>query len=295
MTAYRERFYTSSDGLQLYYRDYENASPRLPVLCIPGLTRNSRDFGFIAAHLAKTRRVLTADLRGRGRSAHADWRTYAVPLEAADMTGLLEDACAPRVVVLGTSRGGIIGMMMATFPGVVAGLILNDIGADLAPEGLQRILDTVGTHTPQPNWTAAAESVRARNAFMFPDLDEPHWLTLARGLYREEREQLVPDYDLKLRDAMWSGRVPGRGRMDLWPLFEAVLGAPMLVLRGEHSDLLSAETLQRMQDAKPDLQTVTVRDRGHVPFLDEPEAVDAIERFLGQMPLRQFLRLDARV
>lgn len=283
MPEYQERFYTSAEGLKLYYRDYSGPSEPTPVLCIPGLTRNSRDFEAVASHVARTRRVLAADLRGRGKSAYdPQWKNYAVQLEAADMTRLMDDAGVNRVVVLGTSRGAIVGMLMGTFPGVVSALILNDLGAELGPLGLDRILESVGNEPTQPNWDAAAAALELKYGAMFPGLPQERWLAFARALYREEGGILKPDYDPKIGDAM---RMSSRNRQagtpsSLWPLFDNVLGCPTLVIRGENSDLLSAETVDKMKAMKPDLHSAVVRNRGHVPFLDEPEALAAIDDFL---------------
>ncbi len=286
MQEYQERFYSSSEGLKLYYRDYSGPWEPTPVLCIPGLTRNSRDFEAVASHLARTRRVLTADLRGRGRSAYdPQWKNYSVQLEAADMTRLMDDAGVPRVVVLGSSRGAIIGMLMGTFPGVVSALIHNDLGAELSPTGLDRILESVGNEPSQPSWDAAAAALEVKYGAMFPGVPQERWLIFAHALYREEGGVLKPDYDPKIGDAM---RMSTRNRQagtpsGLWPLFDNVLGCPTLVIRGENSDLLSAETVEKMKEMKLDLHVAVVPNRGHVPFLDEPEALTAIDDFLGTL------------
>ena len=286
MTDYQERYYASAEGLRLYYRDYPGPSETAPVLCIPGLTRNARDFDSVASHLAATRRVLVADLRGRGKSAYdPEWRNYAVQLEAADMSRLMDDAGIPRAVVLGTSRGAIVGMLMGTFPGVVAALILNDLGAELSGPGLDCILEAVGTEPAESDWASAAARLKTRHGVNFPDLGDDDWLRFARALYREDGGKIVPDYDPKVGDAM---RLSSRRRIagaasNLWPLYDQVMGCPMLLIRGENSDLLSVETVQRMKDSKPDLVTVTVKNRGHVPFLDEAEALTAIDAFLAKI------------
>jgi pimeloyl-ACP methyl ester carboxylesterase len=285
VSVYRERFYPSADGLQLYYRDYDGDARKTPVLCLPGLTRNSRDFETIAAHIAGTRRVLAADLRGRGRSAYdPDWRHYAVAIETADTARLLEDAGVERVIVLGTSRGGLVGMALASLPGVVAAMILNDIGAELDAAGLDRIYDATGREESYDSWEAAAASLKQSYGAAFPDVSDAQWLGSARARFRALEDRIVPDYDLKLGDATRTGGTTRRGSASLWPLYDQLLSRPLLLLRGENSDLLSDETVRKMQERKADLVTVTVPGRGHPPFLDEPEAVAAIDGFLADLP-----------
>jgi len=291
MISFEERYYLSQDGLRLCYRDYEGPkdrdSDRTPVLCVPGLTRNSRDFDFIAGHIAATRRVLVADLRGRGRSAYdPDARNYAVPVETADMLRLLDTLGIARVVVLGTSRGGVIAMTMAAgSPGRLVGAILNDMGAKLEAKGLERIYSALGSLPSFAGWEEAAEALKRANVALFPNVNDARWLEFAHALHREEAGRIVRDYDPKFPAAILEARGTNprdakTGAADLWRWFGALAAIPALVLRGENSELLSAETVAAMSKAKPDLTAVTVKDRGHVPFLDEPEAVAAIDAFL---------------
>ena len=293
MTDYAERWFSATDGLQLYYRDYEgppDGLARTPMLCIPGLTRNARDFDSIAAHVAGSRRVLVTDLRGRGQSDYdPNPANYAVPIETADMLQLMAFAGIPRVVVLGTSRGGVIAMVMATVhPDAVAGAILNDMGAQLEPNGLERIYAIMRAPPSYANWEEAADTLKRAHAALFPNVPEARWREFARALYRERDGRVVGDYDPKFPQAILDGRGTNprdeRGAADLWKWFEALKPRPTLVLRGANSDLLTHETLEKMRAAKPDMITVTVPDRAHVPFLDEPEAVEAIDRFLAAVP-----------
>ena len=257
------------------------------MLCIPGLTRNARDFDFIAGHIAATRRVLVADLRGRGRSAYdPDPRNYSVPVETGDMFALLDAMAIPRVVVLGTSRGGVIAMTMAAAaPGRLAGAILNDMGAELEAKGLERIYAVLGSPASFAGWDEAAEALKRANRSLFPNVSDARWLEFAHALHREEGARIVRDYDPNFPAAILEARGTNprdakTGAADLWRWFGALAAIPVLVLRGENSELLSAETVAAMAKAKPDLMAVTVKDRGHVPFLDEPEAVAAIDAFL---------------
>lgn len=290
MRTFEERFTLSADGLRLFYRDYlappGAGTARTPVLCIPGLTRNSRDFDFIADHISATRRVLVTDLRGRGRSGNdPDPKNYSVPVETGDMFQLLQAVGISRVVVLGTSRGGVIAMTMAAAaPDTLAGAILNDMGAQLEAAGLERIYSVLRSPSSYARWEEAASELSRANVALFPNVSDARWLTFAHALYREENGRVVGDYDPKFPAAILdaSGTNPRNqaGAADLWKWFAALGDIPALVLRGENSQLLSAETVGAMKAAKPDLAAVTVKDRGHVPFLDEPESVAAIDAFL---------------
>jgi pimeloyl-ACP methyl ester carboxylesterase len=293
MALYSEHFYASSDGLSLYYRDYAGSTGSTPVLCIPGLTRNCRDFDFIAAHIARSRRVVCVDLRGRGRSASdPNWRNYTVSVERNDIARLLAVAAIPRAVVLGTSRGAIVAMALAAAQrDSLAGVILNDLGAELDAVGLERIMALVGQNADFASWEAAADSLKIAYQDRFIGVDAGGWERFARAIYREKNGRIVPDYDLNLGSAMRCGASDGRpaqaGSVNLWPMFAALSDVPTLLLRGENSDLLSARTAWKMKGVKPDLVITTVNGRGHVPFLDEPEAIVAIDAFLGRIDLER--------
>jgi len=291
MAVFSDHFYESADGLSLFYRDYPGSTESTPVLCIPGLTRNCRDFDFIAAHIARSRRVLCADLRGRGRSASdPNWRNYTVPVERNDIARLLAIAKIPRAIVLGTSRGAIVAMALAAMQrDTVAGVILNDLGAELDAVGLERIMALVGRHAEFATWEEAADSLKATHQDRFIGVEADRWEQFARAIYREKNGRIVPDYDLNLGLAMREGASAGRpaqaGAVNLWPLFAALSDVPALLLRGENSDLLSPQTASKMKAVKPDLVTATIKGRGHVPFLDEPEAIAAIDAFLDRIDL----------
>ena len=283
--AWQDRYYTSADGLRLYYRDYVSPdSSRLPVLCLPGLTRNSRDFETVAPRIAQGRRVLCADLRGRGRSQHdPKWQNYHPGTYLADLAQLLSEAGADRVVLLGTSLGGILSMLIsATQPAVVAGVVLNDVGPEVAPEGLQRIAAYVGRHTPVTSWTEAAEQVRSTYGLALPGLGDEEWLAFARRSYTEVGGVPRLDMDPMIGEAVRAA--PAAAAPDLWPLFAALRPVPTLAIRGEISDVLSVQTFDRMAAEKPDLERLTVPGRGHPPLLDEPECVAAIDAFLSRLP-----------
>ena len=279
-TTWQDRYFQSADGLRLHYRDYPAAAGRVPVLCLPGLTRNCRDFETIAPHIQRARRVLCIDLRGRGLSQHdPNWQNYHPGTYVADVAGLLADAGVERVIVLGTSLGGIIAMIMAaTTPNAMAGAILNDIGPEVAPEGQKRISSYVGKSAPVRNWAEAAAQSRATNGLAWPDATDEDWLRIARRVYREVDGVPRLDMDPMIGEAVRAA--PSGAAPDLWPVFAALQPMPVLALRGATSDVLSQATFDRMAREKPDLETVTVAGRGHAPTLDEPECVGAIDAFL---------------
>ena len=286
-TAWRERYFESSDGLSLYYRDYlpAEASDRLPVLCLPGLTRNSRDFEALALRLQRAgRRVLTPDLRGRGRSQHdPDWSNYQPTTYLGDLAALQAAAGAERVVVVGTSLGGILAMLIAaTRPAAIAAAVLNDVGPEIAPEGLQRIAQYVGRHIPVGSWEEAAAQARATYGLALPDLTDAQWLAFARRSYVEVDGVPRLDMDPMIGEAVRAA--PSGAAPDLWPVYGALRPLPALAVRGELSDVLSEATFERMALEKPDLRRVTVARRGHPPLLDEPECVLAIDEFLSDLP-----------
>jgi pimeloyl-ACP methyl ester carboxylesterase len=279
---YVERHLTAQDGLRLYYRDYgDPLSPRLPVLCLSGLTRNSRDFEPFANRIAGARRVLSPDYRGRGRSAYdPDWRNYQGLVYLNDVLHLLAATGIERCVVVGTSLGGILAMgLCALRPTVVAGLVLNDIGPNVAATGLARITDWIAQDKPQPDWKTAEKFIRVALRHL-PIKDDAAWRNLTQGTFHKGADGMLHfDYDTALVKGMLQDRasVP-----DLWPLFRATKDVPALLLRGEASDVLTREGLAEMVAVRPDLLHVTVRDAGHVPSLVEPESRQALDDFLAR-------------
>lgn len=285
MSDATERWFQSTDGLRLYYRDYAAGSPgRLPVLCLPGLTRNSRDFEHVALRLQRHRRVLCADLRGRGKSQHDPrWQNYHPGTYLADIGQLLADAGVERCVFFGTSLGGILAMLTAaTQPQRIAAAILNDVGPEVDPAGLARIASYVGRYPPAKTWDEAVAIVRATYEIALPDLTDEQWADFTRRSYSDVAGVPRLDMDPNIGEAVRAA--PSAAAPDLWPVFAALKPVPTLVLRGAASDILSRATLDRMQAEKPDLVRVEVPNRGHVPLLDEPEAVTAIDAFLARLP-----------
>lgn len=288
--VYREQRWTSADGLELYCRVYDPPGPgggsaarALTVLCLPGLTRNSRDFEALAPHLAARYRVVCPDLRGRGFSARdPQWQNYHPGTYLADLQRLLQVLDLSRVAIVGTSLGGLLGMMLgASVPERVTGLVLNDVGPEIDPKGIERIMGYTGLLPPVSTWEEAIRQYRAVNGSAWPDLADETWSTLVRRSYRADASgRPVHDCDPRVGDAL---RAAPAAPSTLWPVFARLGAIPMLVIHGAHSDILSVSTLERMQREKPDLERLTVGNRGHVPLLDEPEALTAIDRFLAAL------------
>ncbi|WP_425083948.1 alpha/beta fold hydrolase [Ruegeria profundi] len=271
--------FKSSDGIRLHYED---SGAGVPLLCLAGLTRNGRDFSLLAPHVADAR-LITMDARGRGQSDHdPNHANYNVLRETQDVIELLDHLALDRVVVLGTSRGGMIAMMLATLqPDRLAGVILNDVGPVIEPSGIARIMDYVGVAPNSKTFDEAAAVLKAVTEPHFPDIPLEVWRIQAENQYQETPEGLALRYDPALRMALIeqaaAGPVP-----DLWPFFEALQGIPTGVLRGANSDILSQETLKQMQAHHPGLITAEIPDRGHVPFLDEPQSLTVIRKILDQ-------------
>lgn len=267
--------FTAHDGARLHYTDEGHGRP---LLCLPGLTRTGRDFDYLAPHLPPVR-LIRPDYRGRGGSDWTGSATYTVPQEGADVLALLDHLGLDQVAILGTSRGGIIGMYLA----VVArdrlrGLCLNDVGPVLEAEGLARIADYVGRN---PSARSHAEAALAlERAFPeFTDMPKGRWLAEAKLHFRATEQGLENTYDPALRDSFLAAMAGGGG--DLWPMFDACAGLPLALIRGANSTLLSIATATEMQARRPDMVFADVPGRGHIPFLDEPEALSAIHEWLG--------------
>jgi pimeloyl-ACP methyl ester carboxylesterase len=282
MTEYKDIFYQSTDGLRLYARDYAHAAPRGTVLCMHGLSRNSADFTKLCAELHDAYRIISVDQRGRGLSEYdPDPSNYNPIVYVRDMVTLLDRVGIDRVVVIGTSMGGVIGMLMAsTSPDRVRGVVLNDIGPVIDPVGLDRIKDYVGRLGPVSSWEEAAAQARSMNAIAFPDYGEGQWLEFARNIYREnEAGRPVLAHDPAIARSL-RGSEGNDLPVDLWPAFEAMTGISILVIRGATSDILAPECVIEMQRRRPDLTVVEIPGRGHAPMLDEAVAITAIQRFL---------------
>ena len=288
---FEDRHWTSEDGLRLHYRDYPHSgdgpADKSPVICIPGLTRNARDFEDLAAKLATRRRVLCLDLRGRGDSAYAKVPATYTPLTyVADLHALLDQTGIARFVAIGTSLGGLVTMLFAAgHADRLAGAVFNDVGPEVSGVGLARIGGYVGQGRSFETWMHAARALLESQGEMFPDFSIADWLTLAkRAMTLGSNGRIVFDYDMKISEplAVPSPISSGAAPPDLWPLWRSLGGRPVLVLRGALSDILAPETAARMIAEVPDAELVTLPRLGHAPTLDEPEAVAAIERLLDR-------------
>jgi pimeloyl-ACP methyl ester carboxylesterase len=287
---YEDGWWQSADGLKLHYRDYRGgadaaADGRPPILCIPGLTRNARDFEDVAARLAGQWRVICVDLRGRGESpASPDVMSYAPPTYVLDIGALFVALKLDQVVLFGTSLGGIIAMLIAaTMPGRLAGVLMNDIGPVIERGGMQRIRGYVGKGPNWPTWLHAARGIAEAEKDIYPHYLLEDWLRTAKQRCRlTSAGRVAYDYDMRIgepiRDAPEDAPAP-----DLWPAFEALAGRPVAALRGEKSDILSSIRALEMAKRLPGLDLVTVPQVGHAPALDEPEAVAAIDRLLARV------------
>ncbi len=280
---YSDGWWESGDGLRLHYRDYPGAKGALPLICIPGLTRNARDFEHVAERVAGARRMICVELRGRGESGYAnDPESYTPLTYLADLELLLSALKIKKFVALGTSLGGILTMLLAaTGPGRIKAAILNDIGPVIDPSGLDRIASFVGKSQSWPTWVHAARGIAEIQAQPYPDYNLAQWLAMAKRLCRlTPGGRIVPDYDLKIAEPM---KLPAP-QTDLWPMWQALGDVPVLLLRGALSDLLSAATAREMQRRLPSAKLVTVPGVGHAPALDEAAAVRAIDAFLKTAP-----------
>ncbi|HEX8668315.1 MAG TPA: alpha/beta hydrolase [Allosphingosinicella sp.] len=284
MPQWSDGWWSSSDGLRLHYRDYAGPAERPPILCIPGLTRNARDFEGMAARLAGEWRLICVDLRGRGQSDYARDPMSYVPLTyVQDLEALVAALEQRRFVLFGTSLGGILTMLLAmNGAGRIAGVLLNDVGPVLEPAGLDKIRSYLGRSQSFPTWLHAARCLREGQSGRYPEWGLEEWLVYAKRLCRlTPGGRIVFDYDMRIAEPF---RAPGgESGGDLWRAFRALAGVPALVVRGELSDLLSAATVEAMREAVPDVETVTVPRVGHAPTLEEPQAAAAIDRLLARV------------
>ena len=285
MPTYQNRYWWSNDGLRLHYRDYPGREDRPPIICLPGLTRNARDFETLAARLSPDWRVIAVDLRGRGESAYTkDPMTYVPLTYVQDVEGLLGELAVPSYIAFGTSLGGIVTMLLAgTARERIVGALLNDVGPEIETAGLSRIRTYVGKSNTWPTWMHAARAVAEANGDVYPDYDIEEWLAMAKRLYRlNSAGRIVLDYDMKIAEPF---RVPGNeAGPDMWRALEQLRQVPTLIVRGGRSDVLGAATAERMLAALDHAELVTIPNVGHTPTLEEPEAASAIDRLLDRVP-----------
>lgn len=283
MAVWTDRSWNSADGIKLHYRDYAGPHDRPPILCIPGLTRNARDFEPVADRFAGEWRVISIDLRGRGGSGHdPDPAHYSPPVYVADLMKLLDQLGIADAVFVGTSLGGLCTMILAASDNErIAGALLNDIGPEIDQAGIDRIAGYVGEDTRYASWEEAEAALAHRNRDVFPRWGAGEWSRFARRLCREEGGRIRFDYDMAIADNFH--RSAAEPQVDAWPYYRALEGRPVTILRGELSDLLSAVTAERMAAEIEDVELVTIPDVGHTPSFEEPESLAALERLLERV------------
>ena len=269
--------FTSSDGIRLHFTDEGSGTP---ILCLPGLTRDGRDFDFVAPHLSGIR-LIRLDYRGRGQSQWADPATYTIPVEARDVLELLDHLGLDKTAILGTSRGGLIAMTLAALArDRLLGIALNDVGPVIDPKGLEVIAKYIGlnpSHKTHDSLLAIWPDVIRG----FGPVPPGRFREEITRLYNETPEGLQITYDPALREAVVAAL--GEPTPDLWPLFDAMAGLPLCVLRGAGSDILQPDTFAEMQRRRPDMIAATIPDRGHVPYLDEPASLAALHQWIGTL------------
>jgi len=279
-------FISAPDGLRLHARCYgSRISPNLPVLCLPGLSRTSADFetlaGALSADADHPRRVVALDYRGRGKSDYdTDPKNYSLPVELADVLAAATALDAMPAIIVGTSRGGILAMLLAaTRPEAIAGAVLNDIGPVIEPTGLMRIKSYVGK-LPQPSsFEEGAEILRRLFTAQFPKLGGEDWLAAAHHAFKEEGGRLLPNYDPKLATTL-EAIDSDKPFPPLWNEFDALAHVPVMVVRGENSDILTPATVEAMREQHPGLEVIEVPNQGHAPLLAEPDIIGRIATFV---------------
>ena len=288
MASWTDRYWYSAEGLRLHYRDYAGPLDKPPILCIPGLTRNARDFEPVAERYAGDWRVICVELRGRGESApDPDSSRYTPNHYVADVLKLLDQLGIADAVFLGTSLGGICTMLLAsTDADRIAGAMLNDIGPEIDQAGIDRIGGYVGREVKFDNWDQAIAVLTDRNREVFPEWGAGEWERFARRIMHDTADGIRFEYDMRIADSFRAATEGPQGAN--WDLYEALAGRPVLILRGELSDLLAADVAQKMvQRLAGDAELVVVPDVGHTPNLEEPEAQAAIDRLLERVMARQ--------
>ena len=282
--AYRDRFWNSPDGLKLHYRDYEGPLDGPPILCLPGLTRNARDFEPVAAAFAGKHRVIAVDYRGRGMSdPDPDSANYGPPTYLRDILKLLDQLGIADAIVVGTSLGGIVTMLLAAEePERIAAALLNDIGPELVDSGLKRIKNYVGTGVEADDWTEAAALYAANMGDVYPRWTQVDWTRFAKRVMHEKGGKVSSHYDRRIADAFATDETSAP--MDLWHLLEGLKDKPVTILRGEHSDLFAQATAERMLGELEQGELVVVPHVGHAPSFDEPEAIEALRDLIARTP-----------
>jgi pimeloyl-ACP methyl ester carboxylesterase len=280
---FEDRCFTVGDGLRLHYRDYPGSADKPPILCLPGLTRNSRDWAEFAERYSPRFRVIALEFRGRGGSDYDPVPQRYNPLTyARDVLELLDQLGIDQAIFAGTSLGGLVTMTVAAMaPQRIFATIMNDVGPDIDPSGVERILTYVGKDRRFAGWDLAAEAIAANYGASFERYSHEDWVKMAMRNCRDDHGEIRFDYDMAIAEPFkTTGPTP---HVDLWPFFAALAQKPLLVIRGAKSDLLTAATAARMQKAAPNMNLAVVPGVGHAPELNEPEAVAAIDEFLASL------------
>lgn len=286
MAFWTDGYWMSDEGLRLHYRDYpasEGAADRPPIICIPGLTRNARDFEAVAARLAGDWRLICVDLRGRGESAYArNAMSYLPPVYLGDLETMIAGLKLERFILFGTSLGGLMTMLLALRDSKrIAGALLNDIGPDVDPQGMERLRGIVGRSQSWPTWLHAARHYAATHQAIYPKWNVQDWLAHVKRLCRlNANGRVILDYDMRIAEPFKAAEPV---EFDMWTAFAALRDTPALVVRGARSDILATRTLARMKKEHPRLEAVSIPNVGHAPTLDEPQAVAAIDRLLARV------------
>jgi len=288
MASWTDRYWNSAEGLRLHYRDYAGPRDKPPIICIPGLTRNARDFEPVADRYAGDWRGIAVDLRGRGESeSDPDSRRYSPHYYVADILKLIDQEGIADAVFMGTSLGGLCTMLLAsTDADRIAGAMLNDIGPEIDQAGLGRIGGYVGKENGFASWQDASHALAARNADIYPNWTEDDWDQFTRRICHQTADGIRFQYDKRIADNF--GAAANSPDEKRWPLYRALAGRPVTILRGELSDLLSRDVAERMVEALgEDAELVEVAEVGHTPTLEEPEATAAMDRLLERVMARE--------
>ncbi len=285
MNDYSDLWHTSADKLDLYARFYIKPHAPLTLICLHGLTRNCADFNELCQHFKPDYQILALDQRGRGRSAYDKQpNNYQLPVYVQDTLNLIEQQNINNIVLVGTSMGGLMSIAMANLLGdKLKGIILNDVGPEVEQRGLNRIKSYTGKTQAVSNWDQAIVQTKAINQIALPNYTDKDWYKFTHNLY-QENEQGIPilAYDPAIAEPMRT-MADTAVAPDLWPFFDTIKDIPTLLVHGESSDILVDSCVQKMQQRKPDLKYIKVKDRGHAPMLDEPQSIQAITAFLNQL------------
>lgn len=286
MASFEDRYYNSADGLRLHYRDYPGGEhEKAPIICLPGLTRNARDFEPVAGRFAGEWRVLALDFRGRGLSApDPEPARYMPSTYARDVLKLLDQLGIADAVFVGTSLGGLVTMLIAAMEDErIAGACLNDIGPEVDSKGIERIRTYVGRQVEFASWDEAGKAFASRMPDVYPNWNAAEWERFARRCCREDENGKVSlDYDMAIAQPF--AQANEATQPNLWPLLTSLKGKPVTILRGALTDLFTADTAERMvAELGEKAELVTLADVGHAPSFDEPESIAALERLLGRV------------